>query len=483
MLGLGLRQTHRAAHAAAGCPCASAGACRRCLGCCVRRGASRKRQLRRSRRARPNIWRFSILRAMNRPLHRARTPWQCHARFACRIGLREPGGKALQGLQGAGQRPACATDPARSGCCWRTRAAHSWARAIASGSSPCCARNWAQLLRLGFAVHFVSRRRAEPTRPAWCQGLAPRLRPVRERLARAALPRSEARRLAPATGRRRHATITPGIAAVLEGATQPHGGVAPRIPAREEIRLIGVEAPGPESRDDVCAPHRWRGGDRAAPCADSARPAAPWPGPSSPGGARARPADAAPAGGPAAAPRAAVQGGGERGRAPARRSPHRAATRAADASSHCRRRGRDRACCTPGPALPADSGADESGPRPGEQWGPLGVHPRHRLVDRSRAIPSTPGCARSHCATVSAVRSGSRATGWRRSRSISTVPYGWRCRRAKSATPSTVGVGRDGTGSRRRRRSRVLRLPTRAHWWPRGTPAAPPRATPSATKR
>jgi hypothetical protein len=65
----------------------------------------------------------------------------------------------------------------------------------------------------------------------------------------------------------------------------------------------------------------------------------------------------------------------------------------------------------------------------------------------------------------------------------STVPYVCRLRRAKSSTPSTVGVGRDGTGSLRSRRSRVLRLTTRSHWWLRRTPAVPPRATPRATKR
>ena len=64
---------------------------------------------------------------------------------------------------------------------------------------------------------------------------------------------------------------------------------------------------------------------------------------------------------------------------------------------------------------------------------------------------STPGCSRSHCATVSAVRSGRSAIGARHSRSISTVPYVWRLRRAKASTPRTVGVGHDGAGCLRSR--------------------------------
>ena len=81
------------------------------------------------------------------------------------------------------------------------------------------------------------------------------------------------------------------------------------------------------------------------------------------------------------------------------------------------------------------------------------------------------------------MRSGRSATGERRSRSISTVPYLWRFRRAKSSTPSTLGVGNDGAGCLRSTRSRVLRLTTRSHAWPRRTPAFPPSATPRATRR
>jgi hypothetical protein len=86
----------------------------------------------------------------------------------------------------------------------------------------------------------------------------------------------------------------------------------------------------------------------------------------------------------------------------------------------------------------------------------------------------TPGCSRSHRAKVSAVRSGRSATGRRRSRSISTVPYVWRFRSAKASTPRTVGRGRDGAGCLRSRRSSVFRLTSRAHWWPSCSPAVPP---------
>ena len=48
--------------------------------------------------------------------------------------------------------------------------------------------------------------------------------------------------------------------------------------------------------------------------------------------------------------------------------------------------------------------------------------PSAYALARSRAMTSTPGCSRSHWATGAAVRSGSRAMGWRRSRSTRIVP-------------------------------------------------------------
>ena len=93
-----------------------------------------------------------------------------------------------------------------------------------------------------------------------------------------------------------------------------------------------------------------------------------------------------------------------------------------------------------------------------------------------------PGCSRSHCATVSAVRSGSSATGWRRSRSTRIVPYVCRFRRAKSSTPSTVGVGHAGMSCLRSRRRSVFRLTARPQRWLRRIPALPPKARPTSPK-
>ena len=95
-------------------------------------------------------------------------------------------------------------------------------------------------------------------------------------------------------------------------------------------------------------------------------------------------------------------------------------------------------------------------------------------------MTSTPGWARSHCARVSASRSGNRATGCRRSRSISTVPYVWRLRNAKSSTPKTRGLLPQGSTRRRTIRRSVWRLIIRPKHRLRQAPAAPPSARPMA---
>src|SRR5205085_7409323 len=73
------------------------------------------------------------------------------------------------------------------------------------------------------------------------QGLAWRLGHGRQGRVWAAVPGGQALGLPQTAGIGRDHPIAPRIATLTEVAKQPHGGVAPRIPALEEIRLIWVE--------------------------------------------------------------------------------------------------------------------------------------------------------------------------------------------------------------------------------------------------
>jgi hypothetical protein len=115
---------------------------------------------------------------------------------------------------------------------------------------------------------------------------------------------------------------------------------------QSSARADTVYRSGAHASRDRCGvgvPHRSHAGGHAAPCADPARGAAPWPAPSSLGGARPGSAEATPAGGPGVARRAAAPAGACRGEAQARRVPHQGATQAAGAASHGRQRGYDAA--------------------------------------------------------------------------------------------------------------------------------------------
>src|SRR5262249_21328401 len=61
----------------------------------------------------------------------------------------------------------------------------------------------------------------------------------------AAVPGGQALRLTQTAGIGRHHAITSSIAALTDLAKAPHGRIAPRIPALEEIRLIRVKATVP----------------------------------------------------------------------------------------------------------------------------------------------------------------------------------------------------------------------------------------------
>ena len=73
--------------------------------------------------------------------------------------------------------------------------------------------------------------------------------------------------------------------------------------------------------------------------------------------------------------------------------------------------------------------------------------------------------------------------GWRRSRSMSPVPYVWRLRSAPSSPPRTVGGGASGPATWRKTRSSVCRLTATSQAWLSSMPARPPSARPRATRR
>ena len=73
--------------------------------------------------------------------------------------------------------------------------------------------------------------------------------------------------------------------------------------------------------------------------------------------------------------------------------------------------------------------------------------------------------------------------GWRRSRSMSPVPYVWRLRSAQSSPPRTVGVGASGPATWRKTRSSVCRLTATSQAWLRACRPAPRAPDHRATRR
>ena len=134
------------------------------------RGARRKRRLRRSRCARPNIWRFSILRRLICPSTGPLRPGQGHAGFDGRIVVAEPARKALHGLQRTGASRAAARDRGARAAAGARGCVKSCARSIASATSADCAWSWVSC----WASASVRLRRTsqhQPRRPARRQGL------------------------------------------------------------------------------------------------------------------------------------------------------------------------------------------------------------------------------------------------------------------------------------------------------------------------
>ena len=109
---------------------------------------------------------------------------------------------------------------------------------IASATSADCVK-LDELLRLGFCA-LASRPRTA-RHPAGCQGLGDRLRHHRQALAFALAAGWDALGLADAADIGRDAAIAPGVPTRLDLLKELDGGVAPGVPALQEIYLIGID--------------------------------------------------------------------------------------------------------------------------------------------------------------------------------------------------------------------------------------------------
>src|SRR5262249_58454144 len=96
-----------------------------------------------------------------------------------------------------------------------------------------------KLLRLGFRA-LLGASQDQPRRPAGCQGLGDRLRHHRQALAPALAAGWDALGLADAADIGRDAAIAARVPARLDLLQELDGGVAPGVPALQEIRLIGL---------------------------------------------------------------------------------------------------------------------------------------------------------------------------------------------------------------------------------------------------
>ena len=185
---------------------------------------------------------FQHFQAIDAPFHGTRAPGQGDPRFDRGIVLVQPCGEALYGLHRT-SRGRCSQRSRDSGCRWRTSCVNAWASSMASVTSACCSRNCASCCASA-SVRFVSRRSTNQVArrgvKGWHAGSATAGRGWRGRGAQG--------RPGPAAtgGHRLHYPIASRIATLAEVAKQSHRVVAPRIPALEEIRLIGVEATLPE---------------------------------------------------------------------------------------------------------------------------------------------------------------------------------------------------------------------------------------------
>ncbi len=184
------------------------------------------------------------LQAVDVSLHGAATPGQGHPGFDRRVVFIQSQGKAAHRLQRTGSRALqpvikrlrlALTDPGGKILRQRDRL----------GDLGRLHLELDELLGLGDGA-LLRAPQHQPGSPARRQGPARRLGHGRQGLACAAVPGSQTLDLPQPVDIGSNHPIAARIAALTEVAKQPHGGVASRIPALEQIWFIGVKDTRPE---------------------------------------------------------------------------------------------------------------------------------------------------------------------------------------------------------------------------------------------
>src|SRR5207253_6595571 len=172
-------------------------------------------------------------------LHGTRTPGQRHARFDRRTVVPEPTRKASYGLQRTRTRP---LQPRLQ--VLGLALAHEVGKVLREvdrlGDLGRLRVELGELLGLDLRA-LLGASQDQPGRPAGRQGLGDRLRHHRQELAPALAAGWDALGLADAADRGRDATIASRVPVRLDLLQELDGGVAPGVPALQEIRLIGIE--------------------------------------------------------------------------------------------------------------------------------------------------------------------------------------------------------------------------------------------------
>src|SRR5215831_18686545 len=182
---------------------------------------------------------FHHFQPVDVPLDRAGTPRQGDAGFDRLIVLAEPARKALQGLERTGSR---ALQPGIEAL--RLALAHEVGKVLCEvdrlSHRGMLLPELGELLRFGRgALGFAPQH--QPRRPARRQGLGDRLRHHRQALAPALAAGWDALSLADAADIGRDTAIAARVPAPSDLLKKLDGGMTARMPALEEIRLIGIE--------------------------------------------------------------------------------------------------------------------------------------------------------------------------------------------------------------------------------------------------
>jgi len=183
---------------------------------------------------------FAPLQAVNLALHRAVTPGQGDPGFDGLIVITDPLRKPLQGCEGTVRRPG---QPGIQRL--RPALAHELGKVLGSGDGG------GHLRMLGLQLDELSglvliqplwSPQDQPGRPTGGEVAGCRLGHGRQGLPRPPRPRGLTLRLAQALGIARHGRVAPSIPTPLELSEEAHGVPVPRVPACQEIRVIGREA-------------------------------------------------------------------------------------------------------------------------------------------------------------------------------------------------------------------------------------------------